>query len=82
MRAALAFVERGETPLGIVYTTDAFIDPKVRIVAVFPEDAHPPIVYPAALVAGQDSPAAKEFLEFLQSPEAKAVFKKYGFLVK
>lgn len=82
VRAALAYVERGECPLGIVYTTDAAIDPKVRIVAVFPESSHPPIVYPAALVAGRDSPAAKAFLQFLQGPEAKDVFQKYGFLIK
>jgi len=82
VRAALAFVERGECPLGIVYTTDAAIDPKVRVVSVFPEDSHPPIIYPAALVAGQETPAAREFLDYLQTPAAKDVFRKYGFLVK
>ena len=82
VRAALAFVERGECPLGVVYTTDAAIDPKVRIVAVFPEDSHPPIVYPAALVAGHETPAARAFFDFLQSPAAKDVFRKYGFVLK
>ncbi|HLN24169.1 MAG TPA: molybdate ABC transporter substrate-binding protein [Patescibacteria group bacterium] len=82
VRAALAFVERGECPLGIVYTTDAAIDPKVRVVSIFPEDSHPPIIYPAALVAGQETPAAREFFEYLQTPAVKDVFRKYGFLVK
>jgi len=82
VRAAMAYVDRGESPLGIVYSTDAWIDPKVRIVATFPEDSHPPIIYPAALVAGQETPAAKEFFAFIQSDAAKDVWRKYGFLVK
>jgi molybdate transport system substrate-binding protein len=82
VRGSLAFVERGECPLGIVYTTDAKIDPKVRIVGVFPQDSHPPIVYPAGLVAGKETPAAQAFFDFLQSPAAKDVFRKYGFAVK
>ncbi len=80
VRGALALVERGETPLGIVYSTDAAITPKVKIVGVFPANTHPKIVYPAALIAGKASPTAKKFLEFLKSPEAKAVFEKYGFI--
>jgi len=82
VRAALAYVERGECPLGIVYITDALIDPKVRVVATFPAGTHKPISYPAALVAGQQTPAAKAFLDFLHGPEAKDVWYKYGFLVK
>lgn len=82
VRAALAYVDRGECPLGIVYSTDAWIDPKVRIVASFPEDSHPPIVYPAGMVVGQESPAAKEFFTFIQSEQAKDIWHKYGFLVK
>ncbi len=80
VRGALALVERGEAPLGIVYSTDAAITPKVKIVGVFPEDTHPKIVYPAALIAGKASSTAKKFLEFLKSPEAKAIFEKYGFI--
>jgi len=72
-------VERGEAPLGIVYSTDAAISPKVRVVGVFPEHSHPKIVYPTALIAGNATPAAKSFIEFLKTPEAKAVFEKYGF---
>ena len=77
VRGALTLVERAEAPLGIVYSTDAAITPKVKVVGVFPADSHPRIVYPAALIAGNATPAAKKFLEFLKSPEAKEVFEKY-----
>jgi len=79
VRAALLFVERGECPLGIVYRTDALADPKVKIVDRFPANTHPPIRYPAALVAGRKSPDAVAFMHYLQSPEAFAVFRHYGF---
>jgi molybdate transport system substrate-binding protein len=82
VRAALVMVEREETPFGIVYSTDAFISKKVRIVDIFPETSHPPITYPVAIVAGKESPATKKLISFLQSPEARAVFLKYGFTVK
>jgi molybdate transport system substrate-binding protein len=78
VRAALAFVDRGEVPLGIVYQTDALIDHGVRIVDVFPADTHPPITYPIALTVGARS-GAREFEDFLHSPAADAVFVKYGF---
>ena len=81
VRAALAYVAQGETPLGIVYDTDAKIEPKVRIVALFPDASHPPIVYPAAVVAASANPGAAGLLGFLQGPEASAVFRKYGFTV-
>jgi molybdate transport system substrate-binding protein len=81
VRGALAFVAHGEAPLGIVYDTDAKVEAKVRIVGLFPDQSHPPIVYPAALVAGASDPDAAAFLGFLQSPEASAVFRKYGFAV-
>ena len=79
VRAALAFVARGETPLGIVYDTDAKVEPKVRIVGLFPEDSHPAIVYPAALVGASPGPGARAFLTYLEGREAAAVFRKYGF---
>ena len=82
VRAALVMVEREETPFGIVYATDARISKKVRIVDVFPEACHPPIIYPVAIVADKESPATKRLMLFLQSPEARAVFLKYGFTVK
>jgi molybdate transport system substrate-binding protein len=81
VRAALVLVERAESPLGIVYATDAAATPKVKVVGVFPEGSHPPIVYPAALVKGHDIPAARRLLEFLKSPDAKAIFEKHGFTV-
>jgi molybdate transport system substrate-binding protein len=82
VRGALALVERGECPLGIVYSTDAAVSKKVKVVGTFPEDSHPPITYPAALVSGKDTPAARGFLDFLKTPDAKAVFIKYGFTVR
>jgi molybdate transport system substrate-binding protein len=80
VRAALAFVSRGEAPLGIVYRTDAIADPAVVVVDTFPSSAHPPIVYPAALTAGAP-PAADRVLAFLRGDEASAVFAKLGFAV-
>lgn len=82
VRAALALVGRGEAPLGIVYSTDAAITNQVKVVGTFPADSHPPIVYPAAIVAGHETPVAKRFLEFLKTPAAKAIFQKYGFTVR
>jgi molybdate transport system substrate-binding protein len=79
VRGALLFVERGDCPFGIVYRSDAQSDPKVKIIGLFPEDSHSPVVYPAALVAGHQSPAAAEFLHFLAGPEAGAVFQRFGF---
>ena len=81
VRAALQFVARGETPLGIVYDTDAKVEPKVRIVGLFPDGSHPKIVYPAAVVASSKNPDAAKFLAFMRTPKAAAVFRKYGFVV-
>lgn len=80
VRTALAFVARGEAPLGIVYATDAAIEKKVRVVGLFPEDSHPRIVYPMALTNAASDEAAK-FAEFLGSDAAHAVFERYGFVV-
>ena len=78
VRAALVLVARGEAPLGIVYETDAKIEPGVKIVAVFPEDSHQPIIYPVALTKDA-KPEAAPYLEFLRSQAAKAIFERYGF---
>ena len=78
VRAALVLVSRGEAPLGIVYSTDAVADPKVRVAGSFPDNTHPPIIYPVALMAG-GKPAGAAFLSWLNRPEARAIFKKYGF---
>lgn len=79
VRAALALVARGESPLGIVYATDAAAEPRVRVVGAFPEGSHPPVVYPAALTERAKSSDAGRFLDFLGTPEARAVFEKHGF---
>jgi len=81
VRAALAFVARGEAPLGIVYASDAKAEPSVTVVDTFPEDSHPPIVYPVALTASSSNPAAKDFLAYLKTPEAAKVFEDQGFVV-
>ena len=78
VRAALVLVGRGEAPLGIVYRTDAAVDPKVRVVGTFPENTHPPIIYPIAQTAGSKA-AAAAFVAWLNKPEALAIFKKFGF---
>lgn len=79
VRSALMFVERGEVALGIVYATDAAIDPGVRVVDTFPASSHLPIVYPIALTRGADADAAR-LVAFLRGPAARAVFERYGFL--
>ena len=78
VRAALALVARGEAVLGIVYATDARIEPGVRIVGTFPADSHPAIIYPVAATATA-RPEAAAYLAFLRSLAAKAIFEKYGF---
>lgn len=81
VRAALAYVARKEAPLGIVYATDAKNEPKVKVIYTFPESAHPPIVYPAALTNASQSENAKAFLAFLGSKTAAAIFTAQGFNV-
>lgn len=81
VRSALAFVERGEVPLGVVYATDAALSKKVKVVGVFPESLHDPITYPFALVAGKETAAARAFLDYIRKSQAKGVFAKYGFKV-
>jgi molybdate transport system substrate-binding protein len=81
VRAALALVSTGEAPLGIVYRTDAAADPRVRIVSVFPEDTHPPIIYPAAETAASGNGHAQAFLKCLQTAKARGLFEKHGFTV-
>jgi molybdate transport system substrate-binding protein len=78
VRAALAYVARGEAPLGIVYATDARIDPKVRVVASFPDNPRDPILYPAALTRDA-KPEAAAFLAYLKGPDARAAFERAGF---
>lgn len=81
VRSALAFVERGECTVGIVYKTDALISKKVKIFGTFPQNYHHPIIYPIALtIQGTKNNDAVAFKQFVQSsPEAQAIFVKYGF---
>ncbi|MDI3470087.1 MAG: Molybdenum ABC transporter, substrate-binding protein ModA [Pseudolabrys sp.] len=78
VRATLAFVARGETPVGIVYATDAKIEPSVTIVGIFPDDSYPPVTYPVAATVNA-KPGVSKYLAFLKSSTAKAIFEKYGF---
>ena len=79
VRGALLLVSRGEAPLGIVYETDAKADPKVKVVATFPESSHPPIVYPFAATAKAGGEGALRFLDFLRGSEARRAFEAQGF---
>ena len=81
VRAALLLVARGEAPLGIVYQTDAASDPTVKIVGTFPENTHPPIIYPVALTKDATGAEAMAFLNFLRSAAARAAFERQGFTV-
>ena len=78
VRAALSLVARGEATLGIVYATDARVEPGVKIVGTFPAESHPPIIYPIAATISAKS-RATDYLAFLRSPVAKTIFEKYGF---
>lgn len=78
VRAALVLVARGEAPLGIVYATDAYVEPGVKIVGVFPLSSHDPIVYPIAATVGAKAPATA-YLDFLRSQTAASIFDHYGF---
>ncbi len=80
VRATLAFVARGETPVGIVYETDARVEPNVRIIGTFPDGSYPPVVYPVAATTHAKSGTAN-YLAFLRSNEARAIFETYGFSV-
>jgi len=81
VRAALLLVSRGEAPAGIVYQTDAVADPNVKIIGTFPEDAHPPIVYPIALTANATNPDAAAFLAYIKSAKARPLLEAQGFTV-
>jgi molybdate transport system substrate-binding protein len=80
VRVALTLVARGEAALGIVYATDAKVEPNVKVIGTFPEASHPPIVYPVAATP-EAKPAARRYLDFLRSAAAKTVFESYGFTV-
>jgi molybdate transport system substrate-binding protein len=79
VRAALALVATGEAPFGVVYATDAGAEAGVRVVGIFPEDTHAPIVYPAAVTAEATSAQAGAFLDFLRGVAATRMFEEHGF---
>jgi molybdate transport system substrate-binding protein len=78
VRAALRMVARGQAPLGIVYETDAKIEPAVKVIGVFPDNTQEPIIYPVALRVNA-KPDAVRYFSFLQTQTAKSIFEKYGF---
>ncbi|WP_272690493.1 molybdate ABC transporter substrate-binding protein [Providencia sp. PROV152] len=79
VRSGMALVERDEAPLGIVYGSDAVASQKVKVVGIFPADSHKPVEYPMAIVKDQDNKATRGFYEYLKTPAASEVFKRYGF---
>ncbi len=81
VRGALALVERGEAPLGIVYRSDA-ISGRIKTLATFPAHSHSPIEYPVAILRTADRPEVRELLRFLGSPAAVEIYQRYGFEVR
>ncbi len=79
VRAALMLVALGEAPLGIVYSSDAVAEPRVKVIGLFPQNTHPPIVYPVALTAETRKDGGRVFLEWLRAPQSRAEFEKAGF---
>jgi len=79
VRSALVLVARGEAPLGIAYNTDALAERGVKVVGTFPASSHPPIVYPAAVLADSKSVPSVALLNALRSSQARAIWEKYGF---
>ena len=79
-RAAVALVERGEAAAGLVYSTDAKPNPRVRIAATFPESTHPPIRYEVAIVAGRDTGSTRRYFALLTSPAADSILEAHGFV--
>lgn len=82
VRAALLLVARGEAPLGVVYGSDARAELKVKVLATFPAQSHPPIVYPVATLRASAHPQAAAFVQWLQSPEASVLFEGFGFSLR
>jgi molybdate transport system substrate-binding protein len=81
VRAALLLVARKEAPLGIVYRSDAAAEPDVKVLGTFPEDSHPPVVYPIALVAASTNPDVAAFLAYIESAKTRPLFERQGFTV-
>ncbi|MCD9028850.1 molybdate ABC transporter substrate-binding protein [Luteimonas sp. BDR2-5] len=82
VRSALQLVARGEAPLGVVYGSDALAEPRVKVLATFPADSHPPIVYPVARIAASRNPQAAAFVRWLEGETASAIFRAHGFTIR
>lgn len=80
VRVALASVARGDTPLGLVYATDAAIEPNVSVVAEIPATSHPKIEYPAALTDVSSHPLSDAFLTYLTGTKAQNILRSLGFV--
>ncbi|MCC7271132.1 MAG: molybdate ABC transporter substrate-binding protein [Alphaproteobacteria bacterium] len=81
VRAALVLVARGEAPVGIVYRTDAVAEPGVRVAGTFPEETHPPIIYPVALTRTAAGSDAAALVAYLRGAAASRLFEKQGLTV-
>jgi molybdate transport system substrate-binding protein len=81
VRAALALVARREAPLGVVYASDAVAEPTVQVLGLFPENSHPPIIYPVAITQGSRHPGAASMIDRLRGPAAQKIFEAQGFSV-
>ncbi|WP_262386404.1 Molybdate-binding protein ModA [Roseobacter fucihabitans] len=81
VRAALALVARGEAPFGIVYTSDAQAEPRISVIATFPEESHAPILYPVAVTKGRSSTPVARFINHLRSAQARVIFERHGFIM-
>ncbi|WP_340616716.1 molybdate ABC transporter substrate-binding protein [Xenorhabdus entomophaga] len=79
VRSGMALVERAEVPLGIVYGSDAVASKKVKVVGVFPPESHKPVEYPIVIIKGHEKQAVRDFYDYLKTPEAAEIFKRYGF---
>jgi molybdate transport system substrate-binding protein len=77
---AVKMVTRGDAPMAVVFATDAATDADVAIVGTFPDDTHPPILYPVAILAQSRNPAAVRFLDYLTSPATRTIFRKFGYV--
>ena len=80
VRAALEYVARGDTPLGIVYLTDARAEPRVKVLATFADRTHAPILYPAARTIGAEPKSAAAFLAYLRSKQSVVIFRRADFI--
>ncbi len=82
VRSALALIERAEVPAGIVFRSDVVAANNVKVVGVFPQNTHPPIIYPLSIIKQFETPAVRKFFDYLQSPAVAKVFRNFGFEMK